>query len=545
YETHPNYEEHAFEPIIFTLAGNFPFVSQKIDFQVKFRGFYINFNSYNGASPLKETNNSETRTKTFSFTDTDREKLEDTRFLFKYLVEPTIKFQVIYSSPKFKKTSKNFLGEIGVPKSQITVNELKEYVNRVEMANKEAVDYFVNTNCISLLRKYRKKDISKRRFLQDAYKYLQVTTLLDDGYDNLNYSINDVYFVGILKNLLDQKDIKNKIVVAIRRSTGNIENLLLTEELIWLLKVNIGKSVYYIFTPDMYSSIDDRYSSAEGAEAYAIISDKNPRNTKISKFNLPASSFTENTVSKSYEVSLTDMSIMDIESTTSAKGISKYDYFSSALIYDDYVPAKLKEFDIKEFPLTKNKGKLEEQKRKIKDRIAEDEKERKETFESLREQTFTLKSYDDFELLNNGLGKKNDSLTFLERFSVEDLIKKAGPNYLLEVGKFIGNQMELKEKEMVRTKDIWIGFAATYSYEISFNVPEGYQLQGIDKLSMTVENETGGFLSTAELEGNILKVRTRKFYKNIFEPKENWDKMVEFIEAAYDFTQVKLLMKKG
>ena len=36
-----------------------------------------------------------------------------------------------------------------------------------------------------------------------------------------------------------------------------------------------------------------------------------------------------------------------------------------------------------------------------------------------------------------------------------------------------------------------------------------------------------------------------KFYKNNFEKIQNWEKMQEFLDAAHDFTQKKLLLKKG
>lgn len=543
-EAHINFAEHAFEPIIFTLSGDYPVLFQKIDFKVQFRGFYINFNSYNGADELIETENEQTRTKSFSFVDSDREKLESMRFLYKYLSEPTIKFQVVYSSPKYKRTSSNFLGEIGEPKSHVSQIELGEYVNRVTASNKKGVEYYVNTRCGYLRKKYSRNEVNKRRYLMDAYYYLRFYVLSSNGYDDLKYSVNDEYFVLIMKTLLDRQDIRNEIVVAIPRSTATLDNLLLSEELKWLLKVNIGNSEYIIFTPDRYSNMDDSYAVAEGCVAFAVIPSKNIKNMRVSEIEIPISSAVDNIVTKQYNVTLSDMNVMNIESTITSEGISKYDYFSSALIYDDYVPAEFRYFDFHEFPETKNATKVREQKRKINDRQAEDSKKREERFETRRNRSFNVSSFDDFELIETGIDRNSTSLVYSEKFSVEDLVKKAGPNYMLEIGMLIGSQIELEEKEMKRDKDIWIGHAVIYIHEINLTVPDGYKLQGIDKLNINVENETGGFISTAVLEGNVLKINTKKIYKNNYEPKENWSKMVEFIEAAYDFTQIKLLMKK-
>ncbi|MEM8907866.1 MAG: hypothetical protein AAGD05_08480, partial [Bacteroidota bacterium] len=79
---------------------------------------------------------------------------------------------------------------------------------------------------------------------------------------------------------------------------------------------------------------------------------------------------------------------------------------------------------------------------------------------------------------------------------------------------------------------------------IRIELPDGYQIKGLDKLNKSVENATGGFISTAVVEGNELKISTRKFYHNNFEPAANWPMMIEFLEAAYQFTQEKVLFKK-
>ena len=79
---------------------------------------------------------------------------------------------------------------------------------------------------------------------------------------------------------------------------------------------------------------------------------------------------------------------------------------------------------------------------------------------------------------------------------------------------------------------------------INITIPDGYTVSGIDKLNTSVVNETGGFTSKAIDEGNVLKITTHKYYENNYEPKENWSKMVSFLDATYQFTQEKILLKK-
>ncbi len=80
--------------------------------------------------------------------------------------------------------------------------------------------------------------------------------------------------------------------------------------------------------------------------------------------------------------------------------------------------------------------------------------------------------------------------------------------------------------------------------EIIFEIPKGYTISGIEKLNKKVENTTGKFTSIASLKENQLTIKIVKQYNNYFEPNSNWEKMVSFLDAAYQFSQEKILLKK-
>ena len=75
--------------------------------------------------------------------------------------------------------------------------------------------------------------------------------------------------------------------------------------------------------------------------------------------------------------------------------------------------------------------------------------------------------------------------------------------------------------------------------------PDGYKVEGIDKFNMNVDNATGFFKSTAKVEGNQLILTASKGYKTISEKKEAWPDMVKFLDEAYKFTQLKVVLKKA
>ncbi|HAS45190.1 MAG TPA: hypothetical protein DCS93_32200 [Microscillaceae bacterium] len=148
-----------------------------------------------------------------------------------------------------------------------------------------------------------------------------------------------------------------------------------------------------------------------------------------------------------------------------------------------------------------------------------------------------------FELVQPGRTEEYPNLIFKDAFMLNAFVKKVGPNYIIEAGKLIGGQVEIKENQRKRKYDIYMDYPRTFEYTIRFQIPTGYEVKGLDKFNFKVENETGGFISSATKEDNKVIIKSRKFYKHNFEKAKDWGKMVEFLDAAYQFTQQKLLLK--
>jgi hypothetical protein len=127
---------------------------------------------------------------------------------------------------------------------------------------------------------------------------------------------------------------------------------------------------------------------------------------------------------------------------------------------------------------------------------------------------------------------------------LDGLVKKAGNNYIFEIGKLLGGQIEIKPEDHVRNEDIYMAYPRQFSYTIQFDIPDGYTCEGVDRLNVKVENETGGFTSAATVKGNSLSIDIKKYYSNGYEPVANWPRMTAFLDACFEFTKVKLLLKK-
>jgi len=81
-------------------------------------------------------------------------------------------------------------------------------------------------------------------------------------------------------------------------------------------------------------------------------------------------------------------------------------------------------------------------------------------------------------------------------------------------------------------------------YKFTIAIPEGYQVEGIDKLRSRIDNEYNHFHVNLTEEGQNLIVDIEKTYKTYTVPEEEWPEMTRFLDLAWEFTQQKVLLKK-
>jgi hypothetical protein len=173
-------------------------------------------------------------------------------------------------------------------------------------------------------------------------------------------------------------------------------------------------------------------------------------------------------------------------------------------------------------------------------------KEEKKKYENEINGQFDNKPKDlkSFKILNYGLRHNDPGFNMEEEFTMDGWLKKAGNNYILEAGKLFGSQLEIKADQRERKLDVYMPFPRAFNYAVEFIIPDGYTAEGVEKLNKKVENETGGFVSTAKIEGNKIVMTARKYYNNNFEPVSNWTKLVAFVDEAFNFNKEKILLKK-
>ena len=143
----------------------------------------------------------------------------------------------------------------------------------------------------------------------------------------------------------------------------------------------------------------------------------------------------------------------------------------------------------------------------------------------------------------------NTPLEITSTISTSDLIEeKEGLTYL-KIGKVIGLQSNLfDEKE--RINPIEINFPNSYDYNIKVNIPRGYKIVDFSELNKSKEyisvdgNSTAKFLSKATVNGNVLNINIKEYYKELRYSKKRYQEFREVINAAAKFYESSVLIEK-
>ncbi|MBL0356535.1 MAG: DUF3857 domain-containing protein [Chitinophagaceae bacterium] len=531
-----------FDPIYYLCHREYPVMSQQFEINTDEKS-YVNSRSLNGAPEFIEGTAGGFRT--FTWKDSDREKIKDTRWVNEYMALPLVKFQVIYS--KNTDAEELFISDRGELKKSVTPEELAKKVNRIyekmdaSGGRKVTQDNLIANYATSLLntteyylRKTEAYDVRDEDFIKRVYYILR--------HNNGIYGkrLSSQYFAYVMLQKLKKKGIAADLVVTTSNSTTLMKDVIFGQELQWLVKVK--DKFIFNFTPN--SNPYDLNDDFLGNEAFTITLGKSPSAAPVT---LPSTAIEDNINASVVEATLDDkFEIASVVSTDALKGIFKDDYIGPVLAYTNaYDMDHLNYYGESEIDQLSEKQQDEVQ-RLIFARKQEYKKRKPLYMKSRLQNDYeNVVSYDNFNLLSDGRTFNKQELKYSETFTLGDLTRKAGKNYLVSVPALMGGQLQVKPEDRKRNYDIDVRYPRMLTWEINFTIPAGYTLKGLADLNQHVDNEVGSFTTSAVIEGNILKLNIKKVYKQAKIGKDNFNKMLDFIDAAYNFSQRRILLKKS
>jgi Domain of Unknown Function with PDB structure (DUF3857) len=533
---------YSFDPVIFELHGSHPIVKQKISFDVMRRCF-INLKSLNNAPTFKLSETAEKEKNHYSLEDTNRESVKELRWFFPYREVPTIKFKVTYASPTAARMVSGFIGDPGVLKSSVSKEEVQDLL---KFYSQYSADF--SGQLKSFMNKNFKTVKDKDQLAKAAYYAFRNFYLVTNAENNVleKNQPTDVSMFLIVKTLsayYKSKQINHEILIGIPRQISGLNDLIFENELTFALKVNTSKP-FYIGRLNQNSMINEIDPDMQGETVYSSNGLLAPSIFELKKVQMPVVAADQNSVSTTSKVSFTNLvdGIAKVNLKKSVIGHPRIEYQNTFMDYYDYKDDEKKRMtkDMKE---PKQNAKLIKQRNDY--LSAKEEKINKDLKEVIKNDfELSLEESGKFKILEMGRFDDKPSFAYECEATLKGMVKKAGPNYIVDVGKFIESQINLEEEEKERKYNIYMPYARTFSYHIEVEIPSEFSVQGAEKLVSSVENNMGGFKSTAKIEGSKLIVDVTKHYKVNFAKKEDWPKIVDFLTAAHDFTTKQILLQK-
>ncbi len=502
------------------LEGKYPIVSNLFSFSIPHQ-FNFFSDSYNGAPEFdREVVKND---QIYSLKKEMQEKAPDLLWDFEYRTAPHVRYQIKVSAnkPDPKKESSKMLESFGSVPMDIGIIE-----DFVKLGLKKEQD--------------KKKLVKEIFYLLRNPIYKKAYFNIEQG-DPLNSGYTPNKFFYIMDRFLTEHRIDHEVLLASPRAYGPIPGVVNFSNCDLLIKVNTTPPIY-ISRPTPFAMPNYIPYLLEGMEA--VTSDD------INNYStVPISTVDQNSETNTFLIDLKsdDVTKLHVKRKVLAKGYLKRQNQYAVFTNYDYMkaynqPKYLVESSRVMGGLIKEYNK---EKTKFEQRMAQDYNERDTRMKEEIERD-TEGKVSDYTLTVKNIGMWEDApdTEYEDEFTLESMTKKAGPNIILELGRFIGGQTDVKEKQLTRTRDIYMDYARSFAWDFIITIPDGFDVEGLENLNRNVETEAGGFVTSAVVTGNILKVSTKKYYNKNLYPSADWSKITGFLAAAVDFHSAKILLKK-
>ena len=501
----------------YAFGSSYPKMKQEFVIELD-PSLYFNFKNLNGApSPeVEELDNGNTQY-TISMKDVPRQ--EDEYFSDSDVSNPKIKLELSYCSAYRYYRNPLLLGKQGEMNTEAGEERLKRAMFLNYHPENFDLLYFLNIYESDPDEFIRKAYTSYQRIIFDAE---------DEDYIQSNY-----YYAGNMYAALTEKGFDADIVLCVPRENGDIDEIVRSADLIYGVRVKDGNDYIYSFAFKKYSAFDDWDYRIVGTDAYAFKPTKKFKDFKFEEIEIPEYKPQNNKYAVELNVKLDiEEGLAEVKSETKMYGEIRTAYADDILLTS-------------ELEYEEDYNDIERLERYF-ERIEEiGQVNRLEMMEAWIEDDFELGKYKSFEIITSGMEDDNDVLNFKEHYTLTDIHRTAGEDYLVvDIGRLITPQIALMSDDRERQSDIIVEYVKQYEYTINFTIPEGYKIVGFDHLNTNVKTDAGTFRVSVSENKKGISVVSLKSYDTTFLPQSAWSEMEVFLDAAYAFSQQKLILVK-
>jgi hypothetical protein len=535
YMHNPNFKE--FQPVYYLCNRSMPVDKQIIEVVMQDDKYHLGYKSIQGAPDFKRA--SSNKKEIYRWEDSHRDKMADVRYVNKYLEMPSVKFQVIYA----KKSSNEYM----------FVNDqkdMKKELSEKEFSEKAKMFWFASAGS-SGPAEYKSDFDDEVKDLHKTLKKRNVTEDSDDEYVRKAYytirgktlyaNWTDYAFAKIFAGLLDKKKIPYEIVATSSNTLTGINNLAFVKEILWAVKY---KGRYYS-NPHDHLNPGEVPAWLSGNKVVVFADDEK---SAVTTENIPPSDTASNQLQHIVKATLNlEKQELSVDQNVQGLGLAKANVIDDILALTPFMENDYKNFDgegMFEAMSTKDRTTAEDE---FNTQKKEWKEEKPKMMKAMIEDEFNKEVVGDvaFKLVNDGRNFKKQALVYNQKFTLANMSAKAGDDIVLSLPALLGGQSQIRKEERNRKTAANVGYPRSLQWVINFTIPAGYTVQGIDKMNQDIQNEAGAFTSRATIEGQELVLRVKKSYNTRYLALAKWPLLVKVLDAAYNYSQQKIVLKKS
>ncbi|MBI1221377.1 MAG: DUF3857 domain-containing protein [Bacteroidetes bacterium] len=525
---------------------NYPVCYHVMDFKLS-KNIQFNWKSMNGAPEIQKSKGDKNNF-AYRFVDSmrDRNKAE-------FWSPGTVTFPFVkYSISRFK--SGKSLSEFGNTSKgkalqKVRKSQIKDLIYSLEYKNEELTHSHVMRD---FTLKYAHENMDPETYVNKFYEYYRAYyhfEVADDPEDVLN----NFRFVLIMKRILQKKNLEYDYVVGIPRQFGALDDIISVNEITIGLRIHETGQILQVF--NVYSLMGEVSNSLKGTEVFIVKPAKSSKKIHVSRDTLPQAPSEENTYL--YEVNaklLPGYQKIEVENKVTLKGYARYGYVRdmpytifqwdlNTMFGEDYLQVGTNRVWYED--MDREEYQSEKQRRDTTLTYELNKASLKKLKNSHRNKYYEIKDYNKFELIENGRLTDAPQLRYKEEYVVEGLCGQAGAYYVLDLGRLLGQQLEIIDSEdSIRNQDIYFGYPRVISYKLRFELPIGMKVSGLEAFNIDVDNESGSYTMVARQEGNMIIIEASKTYKQVLLNKSEWTSVKSFIDAAVDLNSKRIVLTR-
>lgn len=172
---------------------------------------------------------------------------------------------------------------------------------------------------------------------------------------------------------------------------------------------------------------------------------------------------------------------------------------------------------------------------------------RKEMAERLVRQLWSDKDATMTSYSVDSYGVRPDSAEIKVTFkgSVPDGVIHAGDNHIVNLGRFISEQVEKKGHERQREVSVLRDTPDRFVTTIRFHIPEGYEVvpESLEDLNRSLNFKEASFNSSVKLEGGTVVVQVNERYPRSIYPAQAWESLLAVSDAAFGFNSASIVLR--